>query len=75
MAFEDSQMHEVVYKLAPRNLFKSMTTHLDHTIWQDVTHAMTPVGVMAYINHRLCRWPAAGDPCSGNLPTSPSAKR
>jgi len=26
-----------------------MTTKFDHTIWQDVHHAMTPFGEMAYI--------------------------
>jgi len=26
-----------------------MTTYRDHTVWQDVYHAMTPTGIMAYI--------------------------
>jgi motility quorum-sensing regulator/GCU-specific mRNA interferase toxin len=42
-------MRAVVGKLTTRNLFKSMTTTRDHTIWQDVYHAMTPVGIIAYI--------------------------
>lgn len=49
MGLEESQMREVVCALSNRNLFKSMTTRFDPTIWQDVYHAMTPVGVMAYI--------------------------
>lgn len=49
MGLEESQMRDVVCNLTPRNLFKSMTTNFDSTIWQDVYHAMTPVGEMAYI--------------------------
>lgn len=49
MGLEESQMREVVCKMVGRNLFKSMTTNFDSTIWQDVYHAMTPVGIMAYI--------------------------
>ena len=26
-----------------------MTTHADHGVWQDVYHAATPVGCVAYI--------------------------
>ena len=26
-----------------------MTTHANHTIWQDVYHAQTPAGIAAYI--------------------------
>jgi len=49
LGLEESQMREVVCALTRANLFKSMTTTFDHTVWQDVYHAMTPVGVMAYI--------------------------
>ena len=42
-------MRDVVCNLNNRNLSKSMTTNFDSTIWQDVYHAMTPVGEMAYI--------------------------
>lgn len=31
------------------NFFKAMTTYADHTIWQDVYHADTPIGKVAYI--------------------------
>jgi len=42
-------MRDVVCKLTKQNLYKSMTTYRDHTVWQDVYHAMTPTGIMAYI--------------------------
>lgn len=29
----------VIMMLAPANFYKSMTTHADHRIWQDVYHA------------------------------------
>ena len=29
--------------------YKSMTTHLDHKLWQDVYHGMTPDGIPVYI--------------------------
>jgi motility quorum-sensing regulator/GCU-specific mRNA interferase toxin len=49
MGLEETQMRDVVCHLTNKNLFKSMTTNFDSTIWQDVYHAMTPVGVLAYI--------------------------
>jgi motility quorum-sensing regulator/GCU-specific mRNA interferase toxin len=49
MGLEEREMREVVCKLTSKNLYKSMTTHQDHSVWQDVYHAMTPVGIMAYI--------------------------
>lgn len=30
-----------------------MTTHADHRVWQDVYHAPTPVGKVAYIKMTL----------------------
>ena len=49
MGLEESEMRAVVCKLSLRNLYKSMTSVRDHTVWQDVYHAMTPVGIVAYI--------------------------
>ncbi|MBI5814241.1 MAG: type II toxin-antitoxin system MqsR family toxin [Nitrospinae bacterium] len=49
MGLMESEMREVVCALTPGGLFKSMTAIRDHKVWQDVYHAMTPVGVMAYI--------------------------
>lgn len=34
-------------------LFKSMTTHSDSRVWQDVYHAPCPNGKMAYIKVTL----------------------
>ena len=39
MGFELSQMLEVVMALTPADFYKSMTTHADHRVWQDVYHA------------------------------------
>lgn len=37
-------MVSVVKALTPRDFYKSMTTHADHRIWQDVYRPMTVVG-------------------------------
>lgn len=37
-------MLEIVRALAPKDFYKSMTTHADHKIWQDVYRPVTPVG-------------------------------
>jgi len=34
-------MCAVVLALTPADFYKSMTTHADHTVWQDVYHATT----------------------------------
>ena len=34
-------------------LLKSMTTHADHRVWQDVYHAPCPNGRIAYIKLTL----------------------
>ena len=34
----------VVMALVPSDFYKSMTTHTDHRIWQDVDRPKTPVG-------------------------------
>ncbi|MFA7241438.1 MAG: type II toxin-antitoxin system MqsR family toxin [Sulfuricellaceae bacterium] len=49
MGLEESEMRAVIGKLTVRNLFKSMTATRDPAMWQDVYHAMTPVGIVAYI--------------------------
>lgn len=40
---------KVVAGLGRSMFFKSMTTHTDSTIWQDVYHAPCPNGKLAYI--------------------------
>ena len=42
-------MCAVVMSLAPANFHKSMTTHGDHRIWQDVYHAKTAGGYAVYL--------------------------
>ena len=42
-------MCDVVMSLTPRDFRKSMTTHIDHRIWQDVYHARTWAGVAVYL--------------------------
>lgn len=39
-----SEMLDVVMALAPADFYKSMTTHADHAVWQDVYRPSTPVG-------------------------------
>jgi motility quorum-sensing regulator/GCU-specific mRNA interferase toxin len=37
-------MVDVVMALSPSDFHKSMTTHADHRVWQDVYRARVPVG-------------------------------
>ena len=37
-------MVSIVNALTPADFYKSMTTHADHTIWQDVYRPTTPYG-------------------------------
>lgn len=39
-----SDMLAVVSALTPTDFYKSMTTHADHTVWQDVYRPRTAVG-------------------------------
>jgi motility quorum-sensing regulator/GCU-specific mRNA interferase toxin len=43
----------VVLGLRQSNFYKSMTTHVDHRIWQDVYHADLESGLKAYIKLTL----------------------
>jgi motility quorum-sensing regulator/GCU-specific mRNA interferase toxin len=52
MGLSFEQMVTVVYALSGKQFFKSMTTFADHTVWQDVYHALTPTGT-AYIKVTL----------------------
>ena len=42
-------MCEVVLTLTAADFFKSMTTHADHTVWQDVYRAYTRGGDAVYL--------------------------
>ena len=39
-----SDMTDVVMALAPADFYKSMTTHADYTVWQDVYRPSTQAG-------------------------------
>ena len=42
-------MCAVVMSLTSANFYKSMTTHADHRVWQDVYHARTSSGDEVYL--------------------------
>jgi motility quorum-sensing regulator/GCU-specific mRNA interferase toxin len=44
LGFDFDRMLEVVLGLTHADFYKSMTTHADHRVWQDVYRPMTGVG-------------------------------
>ena len=44
LGFDFAGMLEVVLALTPADFYKSMTTHADHRVWQDVYRPMTSAG-------------------------------
>lgn len=46
MGFDIDEILDVVSNLTNKNLYKSMTSHADHTVWHDVYHADTRRGVV-----------------------------
>ncbi len=44
LGFDFADMLAVVAALEPADFYKSMTTHVDHTVWQDVYRPTTPAG-------------------------------
>lgn len=44
LGLEFSDMLAVVLALTPADFYKSMTTHADHTVWQDVYRPSTQAG-------------------------------
>lgn len=44
LGYDRDGMIDVVAALTPSDFYKSMTTHADHTVWQDVYHPKTPAG-------------------------------
>lgn len=44
LGFSFEQIVGVVGALTPRDFYKSMTTHADHKVWQDVYRPNTPAG-------------------------------
>ena len=49
MGLDRDGMLAVVTMLVPADFYKSMTTHADHRIWQDVYHTRTPRGEAVYL--------------------------
>jgi len=46
LGMDFKEMVGVVRALTPQDFYKSMTTHADHRIWQDVYRPMTAVGAI-----------------------------
>lgn len=44
LGFDFAGIVEVVMALTPADFYKSMTTHADHRVWQDVYRPMTSAG-------------------------------
>jgi motility quorum-sensing regulator/GCU-specific mRNA interferase toxin len=44
LGFDFDGMLTVVMALTQADFYKSMTTHTDHRVWQDVYRPMTPTG-------------------------------
>jgi motility quorum-sensing regulator / GCU-specific mRNA interferase toxin len=44
LGFDFDGMLAVVMRLAATDFYKSMTTHADHRVWQDVYRPATPLG-------------------------------
>ena len=46
LGFDFADMLKVITALTPADFYKSMTTHADHRVWQDVYHANTENGAV-----------------------------
>ena len=44
LGFDFSEMLGVIAVLRTTDFYKSMTTHADHSVWQDVYRSTTPAG-------------------------------
>jgi motility quorum-sensing regulator/GCU-specific mRNA interferase toxin len=53
MNLTDEEALAVILSLKNDMLYKSMTTHMDSRVWQDVYHASCPNGKTAYIKLTL----------------------
>ncbi|MFZ4625731.1 MAG: type II toxin-antitoxin system MqsR family toxin [Rhodoferax sp.] len=53
MGLTADQSLAIIASLTPAMFFKSMTTHHDHRVWQDVYHAPCSIGKTAYIKLTL----------------------
>ncbi|QOZ83175.1 MULTISPECIES: type II toxin-antitoxin system MqsR family toxin [Chromobacterium] len=52
LGLSEAEALAVVQLIGRRDFNKSMTTHLDHTVWQDVYKPITPCG-RAYVKFTL----------------------
>jgi len=53
LGLSDAEGVSVVLNLTSAMFYKSMTTYVNHRVWQDVYHAPCPNGKMAYIKLTL----------------------
>ena len=53
MGLSEAEAISTVFGLQRAHFYKSMTTHSDHRVWQDVYHATCPNGRLAYIKLTL----------------------
>lgn len=53
MGLSETEALQVLLSLRKSMFYKSMTTHSDHRVWQDVYHAPTPIGKIAYVKLTL----------------------
>jgi len=44
LGFDFEGIVDIVLALNPKDFYKSMTTHADHRVWQDVYRPTTPAG-------------------------------
>lgn len=44
LGFDFAEMIAIILALKPQDFYKSMTTHADHRIWQDVYRPLTEAG-------------------------------
>ncbi|MDP3877943.1 MAG: type II toxin-antitoxin system MqsR family toxin [Methylobacter sp.] len=44
LGLDFNEMIDVVMALNTKDFYKSMTTHIDHKVWQDVYHPITRAG-------------------------------
>jgi motility quorum-sensing regulator/GCU-specific mRNA interferase toxin len=49
MGLTSSEIIETVLSVSHKQFYKSMTTHQDHRVWQDVYHVPTSIGPVAYV--------------------------
>jgi motility quorum-sensing regulator/GCU-specific mRNA interferase toxin len=55
LGFELADMLAVVMSLTPDDFYKSMTTHADHKVWQDVYRPNTRAGEVYLKLRTLCK--------------------